>query len=386
MQRTHIFCKVIDNFGDLGVCWRLARQLAIEQQHAVTLWIDDWQIVEQMTLKTQTPAIASQAGELAWMHWSDDQRLTSQLTVHSLPIDWLIEGFACRLPEDLLAHLAKQTPAVRWVNLEYLSAESWIHDCHGLMSDHPRLNIRQHFFFPSVTPDSGGLLRESHLLTQIQTFQSSGSLQHDFWQHYGIGADDFSLKISLFAYPHVPLADLLNRLRDHPTTVLLAVTDSGHRHAVQAWLATQSLGLPAHRASVKCGSLTVLRLPFLSHTAFDQLLWACDLNLIRGEDSCVRAMWAAQAWLWHIYPQDDDAHQDKLRAMLAVIEQTLAGQDDAALQCWLTAVWTYGMSQPTNWTALLGYLPRIGRLSQRWQQYLADQSDLVQRLLQLSAK
>ncbi|WP_157072023.1 elongation factor P maturation arginine rhamnosyltransferase EarP, partial [Cupriavidus sp. HPC(L)] len=36
-----IFCTVIDNFGDIGVCWRLARQLAQEHGHAVRLWVDD---------------------------------------------------------------------------------------------------------------------------------------------------------------------------------------------------------------------------------------------------------------------------------------------------------------------------------------------------------
>ena len=39
-QRWDIFCKVVDNYGDAGVCWRLARQLVAEHGLAVTLWID----------------------------------------------------------------------------------------------------------------------------------------------------------------------------------------------------------------------------------------------------------------------------------------------------------------------------------------------------------
>ena len=35
-----IFCKVIDNHGDIGVCWRLATQLAA-RGHEVRLWVDD---------------------------------------------------------------------------------------------------------------------------------------------------------------------------------------------------------------------------------------------------------------------------------------------------------------------------------------------------------
>ena len=36
-----IFCSVIDNYGDIGVCWRLARQLAHEHGLSVRLWTDD---------------------------------------------------------------------------------------------------------------------------------------------------------------------------------------------------------------------------------------------------------------------------------------------------------------------------------------------------------
>jgi len=42
-----LFCRVIDNFGDIGVCWRLAADLA-GRGEAVRLWTDD-------------------AGALAWM-------------------------------------------------------------------------------------------------------------------------------------------------------------------------------------------------------------------------------------------------------------------------------------------------------------------------------
>ena len=46
------------------------------------------------------------------------------------------------------------------------------------------------------------------------------------------------------------------------------------------------------------------------------MLWACDFNAVRGEDSLVRALWAGQAFVWHIYPQHDNAHHDKLGAFL----------------------------------------------------------------------
>ena len=35
-----VFCRVVDNYGDAAVCWRLARQLADEHGARVRLWID----------------------------------------------------------------------------------------------------------------------------------------------------------------------------------------------------------------------------------------------------------------------------------------------------------------------------------------------------------
>ena len=35
-----ILCRVVDNYGDAAVCWRLARALANEQAGRVRLWID----------------------------------------------------------------------------------------------------------------------------------------------------------------------------------------------------------------------------------------------------------------------------------------------------------------------------------------------------------
>jgi uncharacterized repeat protein (TIGR03837 family) len=63
-----------------------------------------------------------------------------------------------------------------------------------------------------------------------------------------------------------------------------------------------------------CGNLTLHALPFLRQEDYDKLLWLCDLNFVRGEDSFVRAMWAGKPLVWQIYPQEDDAHRPKLDA------------------------------------------------------------------------
>ena len=63
-------------------------------------------------------------------------------------------------------------------------------------------------------------------------------------------------------------------------------------------------------------SLSISYLPALTQVDYDHLLWACDLNFVRGEDSLVRALWAGRPFIWQIYPQDDGAHHAKLEAFL----------------------------------------------------------------------
>jgi uncharacterized repeat protein (TIGR03837 family) len=109
------------------------------------------------------------------------------------------------------------------------------------------------------------------------------------------------------------LPDLLTQLSqaDAPTRLLVA---QGRPSAAVA-AATHDLHMPSSGTS----SLHISQLPYLSQTDFDHLLWACDFNFVRGEDSLVRALWAGQPFVWHIYPQDDLAHHDKLLAFEATV-------------------------------------------------------------------
>ena len=57
-------------------------------------------------------------------------------------------------------------------------------------------------------------------------------------------------------------------------------------------------------------------LPFTDQDAYDRLLWACDLNVIRGEDSFVRAQWARKPLVWQAYRQEEGSHWPKIEAFL----------------------------------------------------------------------
>jgi len=299
-----VFCRVIDNHGDLGVCWRLSGQLGA-LGHRVRLWVDD-------------------ASALAWMAphgapgvqvlpWALSAKPTALQDLP--PSDVWVEAFGCDIEESFVANFSipksagcqksLKTPA--WINLEYLTPEPYARRCHGLPSPvmrGPAAGRTKHFFYPGFTEGTGGLLREPDLDTRQARFDRRAWLSA-----HGVAWQGEQL-VSLFCYEPPALPALLQLLAggEHPT--LLLVTPGRPAQAVAQ--AVHALGW----ASTGHGALRLHPLHALPQPGFDELLWACDLNFVRGEDSLVRALWAGQPFIWHIYPQDDGAHWAKLDAFL----------------------------------------------------------------------
>lgn len=316
-----VFCRVIDNFGDIGVCWRLSADLAARGQQ-VRLWVDD-----ASALGWMAPEV-SWSGDAAGMlvgaghpgitvrRWADAE----QAETVPEPGDVVIEAFGCDPPEAFLRRMNRPTPPA-WVNLEYLSAEDYVERSHGLLSpvfSGPAAGLRKHFFYPGFTPRTGGLLREPDLARRQAAFTEDARL--GWLRRLGVPATADCRLVSVFCYATAPLGEWLDALADeavqlaiakqgqHESTTRILLTPGHATQLAQAWLASAS---SERRQALACHEL-----PALSQSEFDHLLWACHLNIVRGEDSAVRALWAGRPHVWHIYPQDDGAHAAKLDAFL----------------------------------------------------------------------
>ena len=312
-----IFCRVIDNFGDIGVCWRLCADLAA-RGHNVRLWADDGSALQWMApgaLEGNWPRVRV----LAW-----GQSGLSE-TLHRLPLaDVWIEAFGCDLPEPFVAHYvqlvppvhrqaastdAERTPAPKppvWLNLEYLSAETYVEHCHALPSPvlrGPAQGWSKTFFYPGFTAKTGGLLREA---TLRPTWVAPDAAQRAaFFAQHGVAWQGETV-LSLFCYEPQLLGALLAQLAASAAPVRLLVTPGRASAAVQALLGGQT----------RNGPLQLNYLPALTQPHFDQLLGSCDLNFVRGEDSVLRALWAGKPFVWQIYLQHDQAHAAKLEAFM----------------------------------------------------------------------
>jgi len=371
--RADIFCKVIDNFGDLGVCWRLARQLTREHGVAVTLWVDDLHSFARMAPGLEADSPQQYLDDIDVRFWQGDIMAPS-------PGDLVIEGFGCPLPTGFLEAMAARAQPPVWLNLEYLSAEGWVEDCHGLPSQHPQYRLTQHFWFPGFTARTGGLLREADLLVRRDQFQADQGEQQVFWTRIGIpDALSHDRRLSLFAYENPAIPAWLQAMAEGQASTLVVVPTGRALTDVARWAGREVL-VPGDR--LHSGQLTVVVLPFLSHEDYDHLLWASDLNAVRGEDSFVRAQWAGRPLLWHIYPQEENAHWVKLEAFVALLEH-----HDAMPALWAEAMraWNRGDAAPDAWTAFAGGMGICSAPARAWSEHLATQQDLATSVMRFYA-
>jgi uncharacterized repeat protein (TIGR03837 family) len=372
-----LFCKVVDNFGDIGICWRLSRQLQAEHGIAVTLWVDDLPSFQRICPEVDPSAATQEVAGVCVRHWAGQDQ---EFTVADIA-DTVIEFFAVDIPPAYIAAMAQCTPRPVWLNLEGMSAQEWVEGCHTLPSTHPRLPLVKHFFFPGFTAKTGGLLRETGLDAARTAFQHDAQAQRGFLASLGLSeAEQAATKVSLFCYPHAPVAALFAAWSEQAAPLVCLVPHGVAVDAVSAFLGAPALAGAAHTR----GALTVRVVPFLPQPDYDKLLWACDLNLVRGEDSIVRAQWAGRPFIWHIYPQDENLHHVKLQAFLQRYSPQLPAVNAFNLK-WNDAA--HGqLSWADAWHDLAAAMPAVTERTDQWQREMAGNGDLASNLLQFTEK
>jgi len=357
--RFHLFCRVVDNYGDAGVCWRLARALAAEHALDVSLLIDDVATLARIEPAIDARAVGQNVAGLTVA------RLEEAAPPRSLP-DVVIEAFGCGLPAAYVGAMAAATMKPRWINLEYLSAEPWVDAVHGLASPQPRLPLERYFWFPGFTHRTGGLIREAGLLDARLAFDAQRT-------------DNDALEIMLFCYPNRALTDLFDAWADGDEPIRCKVPEGVATGALDRWLHGD---VPHAGESTLRGRLRLDVIRFASQPSFDQLLWSADVNFVRGEDSFVRAQWAARAFVWTPYPQDENAHRLKLDAFLARYAAELPARERQAV----TAFWNAfndedGAASVAAWPAFRNAVDALNGHGRRWATTLAGLPELTAGLV-----
>ncbi len=356
-----IFCRVVDNYGDIGVTWRLARQLNCEHGLSVRLIVDDLASFERLAPAINTTSREQIMDGITIVEWRDPIELAT-------PAALVIEAFGCDLPAAYVSAMVHQPIAPVWINLEYLSAEAWVESHHLLPSPHPTHALNKYFFFPGFTTKTGGLIRESSVRVPQDVADSSGN--------------NAALRVFVFAYENCPAEALLRAMVAIEKPVRCRVSDGSVSDKLKHWCASQADN------ALKAAPVPEFEIaPFVPQAEFDRVLLEHDVLFVRGEDSLVRALWAAKPFVWHIYPQSEDAHWVKLNAFLDLYCQGLSGRAIAALrELWRAWNASDDAAIQPAWTDFFEHLTELRNHAASWSNRQSKLPDLASNLLSFYQK
>lgn len=343
----NIFCDVIDNYGDAGVCLRLGRDIC-KKNIKVNLYCNDLKTIKKIIQKEDL-----ENDYLKISEWpTSDYNLEFKDTV--------IQAFSVRLPEFIYSYIRKNKILV--INLEYLTAESFADDCHKLPSYSD--GIESFFFFPGFTEKTGGLVIEDNLLNKIK---NQNNMDHNCY-------------VTLFSYENTKIAYFLNQLSDLSNIKKMRITvflfEGKPLDNINKLL---KLNLKVGNTYIKNNLIFKVSL-MVDQDQYDSLLVGSYINLVRGEDSIVRAMLTGRPFLWNIYPQDENAHLDKINALFDRMDEVCTDKNSVEILRQLTLSYN-GSSDFINNFDINSFIDKWKLITKEWQNHLLSLGSLTDNLL-----
>lgn len=277
-----IFCQVIDNYGDVGVTYRLAREF------------------KRVYPNKKLRFVINQIEELNLIRKSENIEVILYKDISKMEnsADLIIESFGCEIPKEYMDKALKNSKLI--INLEYFSAEKWVDDFH-LQESFLGGNLKKYFFIPGLSEKSGGILLDNEFLERKKKVEAN---KEYYLEKFGI-KEKYDLIGSVFSYEK-NFDSLIEELKKLNKKVILLILSEK----------TQKNFIKYFDNGNNYDKIKFVKLPFFTYDKYEELLALCDFNLVRGEDSFVRALLLGKPFLWHIYPQDENTHIKKLESFL----------------------------------------------------------------------
>ena len=277
-----IFCQVIDNYGDVGVAYRLAREFKRVYPNKKLRFVIN---------KTEELNLIRKSEDIEIILYKDISKIENSA-------DLIIESFGCEIPKKYMDKALKNSKLI--INLEYFSAEKWVDDFH-LQESFLGGNLKKYFFIPGLSEKSGGILLDNEFLERKKKVEAN---KEYYLEKFGI-KEKYDLIGSVFSYEK-NFDSLIEELKKLGKKIILLILSEK----------TQKNFIKYFDNGNNYDKIKFVKLPFFTYDKYEELLALCDFNLVRGEDSFVRALLLGKPFLWHIYPQDENTHIKKLESFL----------------------------------------------------------------------
>lgn len=318
-----ILCKVVDNFGDIGVVYRLAR--AIEDVKSKFNDITDLKIrivVDNLkSFSMLVPQIKPELDYQMYNGWEIFQWENNQLCFDEFsknPPQIILECFQCGRPQwlDELLFVKKVPNVVNIIMIDYLTGEDYAEDFHCLQSLTRSARVKKVNFMPGFTKKTGGLILDKAFVDSLEKAQKIKSNEEN----------NKFLELVFFSYqkdlvPVIKAFEEYEKKSEKKVNVRLA-KGAGFESFIDSWEKSDK-------------NIHIEELDFIPQEEWDFLLCKTPLLFIRGEDSLARACLSGNPFVWHAYPQSEDYHLVKVQGLLNQLKPFFTENEYIIVEnCW----------------------------------------------------
>lgn len=304
-----VLCKVVDNFGDIGVVFRLCRALSeLKKNLEIRLVVSNLDSFAKISKGIDSTKTFQEFRGWKVFDWNDNALCKKEFSKN--PPEFILECFQCGRPEWLeeLLFSPQFNLNVQIVNVEYLTAESWADDFHLLKSGTRSAKIKKINFMPGFTKKTGGLILDKNFMCCLSEKKFALNLVKQNLDKK-ILSEDFSdsFKILIFSYPK------------NFDFLASAIKEFSFLKKIIVFVASGA-GADSAKISLKKFKVDFVCLPFMQQEVWDAFLSLMDFSFVRGEDSFSRCCLLGNPFIWNIYPQEEEFHIVKLNAFLQKIK------------------------------------------------------------------
>ncbi|MCR4580454.1 MAG: elongation factor P maturation arginine rhamnosyltransferase EarP [Treponema sp.] len=299
-----ILCKVVDNFGDIGVCYRLARQLKkIEPSNHISLIVQGLDSFHNINNKIDETKSFQVVDDLEVYDWNANDFCFEKFSENDgEKLAIILECFQCGRPEwmEEILFEKKLERTVHIIMIDYLTAEKYAEDFHCLKSLTRSAKVQKVNFMPGFTSKTGGLIID------------------DGWEALPERNEHGPLLFFMYDNEWLPLA---NAIRDTGKSVLIG----------------QGKGRDSFIDACSRSGLRDLEiLPFMNQNQWDLMMKSTSALFIRGEESLSRACLSGIPFVWQAYPQTEEYQLVKMEALLQAMKGFFDSEDfDFLYKLWM---------------------------------------------------
>lgn len=330
-----VLCKVVDNYGDVGVVWRLCKNLiTLRKDLSIHLVIDDLISFNKICSQVDCNKPFQSVYGINIYDWKDNSLCYDNFIINDgEKLNIILECFQCGRPDwmEKILFEVKLARTVQIIMIDYLTAEKYAEDFHCLDSLTRSSKVRKVNFMPGFTEKTGGLIIDDKW-RDLRNWNSEGD-------------------ILVFTYEKnwTPLVKAIQEslLKSHK--VLLA----------------QGRGRASFEENALENNLNIDVLPFVNQEKWDEIMQSCSVLIIRGEESMSRACLSGIPFVWQAYPQSDEYQLVKVNALLDRMEKHFKSEDfELVKNVWLA------LNQPENEVT-------VENMYNNWKKFLDAVPELV---------